>query len=204
MMEKRTQGVALVTGASAGIGKAAAQALVRAGYRVFGTSRRPATNVTPGITMLVCDVTSDESVEQLVKDVVGRAGGIDLLVNNAGRSLIGGAEESSIVQAQDLFDVNVFGMIRLTNAVLPAMRSQGRGRIVNMSSVAGFLPGPYTALYNSTKHAVEGYSESLDHELRAFGIRVALVDPPSLARRWKRTACSLIGCPRSTTAGARP
>jgi NAD(P)-dependent dehydrogenase (short-subunit alcohol dehydrogenase family) len=176
-MNSKGLGVALVTGASAGIGKAAAQALARAGYEVFGTSRRATAAPTPGITTLVCDVTSDESVKQVVKDVVARAGRIDVLVNNAGRSLIGGAEESSIGQAQDLFDVNVFGIFRMTNEVLPIMRSQGKGRIINMSSVAGFLPGPFTALYNSTKHALEGYSESLDHELRTFGVRVALVEP---------------------------
>ncbi|WP_051903865.1 oxidoreductase [Neorhizobium vignae] len=170
--------VALITGASGGIGFAAGVALIRAGYRVFGTSRQAATNeVREGIHMLRCDVTDDESVKQLVQDVIGLAGRIDVLVNNAGRSLIGAAEESSIAQAQSLFDINVYGILRATNAVLPIMRKQRSGRIINISSVAGFLPGPYTALYNATKHAVEGYSESLDHELRTFGIRVSLVEP---------------------------
>jgi short-subunit dehydrogenase len=170
--------VALITGASGGIGLAAGVALIRAGYRVFGTSRQAATNeVREGIHMLRCDVTDDESVKQLVQGVIGLAGRIDVLVNNAGRSLIGAAEESSITQAQSLFDINVYGILRATNAVLPIMRKQRSGRIINISSVAGFLPGPYTALYNATKHAVEGYSESLDHELRTFGIRVSLVEP---------------------------
>jgi len=176
-MNSNDRRVALVTGAAAGIGKATAQALARAGYQVFGTSRRAAASPAPGITMLVCDVTNDESVKGAVTDVVARAGRIDVLVNNAGRSLIGGAEESSVRQAQRLFDVNVFGVLRMTNEVLPIMRNQGTGRIINISSVAGFLPGPFTALYNATKHAVEGYSESLDHELRTFGIRVSLVEP---------------------------
>ena len=88
-----------------------------------------------------------------------------------------GAEESSTAQAQALFDVNVFGVIRMTNAVLPAMRRQRNGRIVNLSSVLGLIPAPYSALYSSTKHAIEGYSESLDHELRSFGIHVVLVEP---------------------------
>jgi len=178
--QKRVAGekVALITGASGGIGFAAGAALIRAGYRVFGTSRRAAHGeVRQGIHMLPCDVTDDESVKQVIADVLRLAGQIDVLVNNAGRSLIGGAEESSIRQAQGLFDINVFGIIRTTTEVLPIMRRQGRGRIINISSVAGFLPGPYTALYNATKHAVEGYSESLDHELRAFGIRVSLVEP---------------------------
>ena len=170
--------VALITGASGGIGLAAGLALIRAGYRVFGTSRQAAPDeVRQGIHMLRCDVTDDQSVKQLIKDVVGLAGRIDVLVNNAGRSLIGAAEESSLDQAQSLFDINVFGILRTTTEVLPIMRKQGRGRIINISSVAGFLPGPYTALYNATKHAVEGYSESLDHELRTFGIRVSLVEP---------------------------
>ncbi len=170
--------VALITGASGGIGLAAGVALIRAGYRVFGTSRHAAPGeVRQGIHMLRCDVTDDGSVKQLIKDVVGLAGRIDVLVNNAGRSLIGAAEESSLGQARSLFDINVFGIIRTTTEVLPIMRKQGQGRVINISSVAGFLPGPYTALYNATKHAVEGYSKSLDHELRTFGIRVSLVEP---------------------------
>jgi NAD(P)-dependent dehydrogenase (short-subunit alcohol dehydrogenase family) len=127
--------------------------------------------------MLICDVTDDASVRKMVDEVLNKAGRIDLLVNNAGVGLLGGAEESSTSQAQALFDVNVFGVLRVTNAVLPTMRRQGKGRIVNLSSVQGFIPAPYFALYSSTKHAVEGYSESLDHELRPFGIRVVLVEP---------------------------
>src|SRR5690349_3978546 len=106
-----------------------------------------------------------------------RPGHIDLLVNNAGIGLLGAAEESSTAQAQGLFDVNVFGVLRMTNAVLPAMRLQRKGTIINVSSVLGLIPAPYSALYAATKHAIEGYSESLDHELRTFGIRVALVEP---------------------------
>lgn len=178
--QKRGAGekVALITGASGGIGFAAGVALIRAGYRVFGTSRHATPGeLRQGIHMLRCDVTDDESVKQLITDVIRLAGRIDVLVNNAGRSLIGAAEESSLDQAQSLFDINVFGILRTTSEVLPIMRKQGQGRIINISSVAGFLPGPYTALYNATKHAVEGYSESLDHELRTFGIRVSLVEP---------------------------
>jgi NAD(P)-dependent dehydrogenase (short-subunit alcohol dehydrogenase family) len=176
-MNRTSPGVALVTGASSGIGLATAKALRNAGFRVFGTSRRAAAERSDGITMLACDVTDDESVAKLVERVLAEAGRIDLLVNNAGMGLLAAAEESSTVQAQALFDVNVFGVLRMTRAVLPAMRRQGKGRIVNVSSVQGFIPGPYFALYSSTKHAVEGYSESLDHELRPFGIRVSLVEP---------------------------
>src|SRR4029453_351872 len=116
----------------------------------------------------------DDSVRRMVDEVLQRAGGIDVLVNNAGIGLLGSAEESSTAQAQALFDVNVFGVLRVTSAVLPAMRRQRKGRIVNLSSVLGLIPAPYSALYASTKHAIEGYSESLDQELRPFGIRVFL------------------------------
>ena len=176
-MNETNPGVALVTGASSGIGRATAKALQSAGFRVFGTSRRAAAESSDGVTMLACDLTNDESVTKLVDEVLAEAGRIDLLVNNAGIGLLGGAEESSTAQAQALFDINVFGVLRVTRAVLPAMRRQGNGRIINLSSVQGLIPAPYFALYASTKHAIEGYSESLDHELRTFGIRVVLVEP---------------------------
>ena len=169
--------VAIVTGASAGIGKAIAPALDAAGYRVFGTYRRPPAMRSPGIEYLACDVTSDESVKAAVGEVLSKTGRIDLLVNNAGVGLFAGAEESSLEQAKSLFDVNLFGVIRMTKAVLPAMRQQGSGRIVNISSVMGLIPAPFWALYAASKHALEGYSESLDHEIRGSGVRVVLVEP---------------------------
>ncbi len=175
-MTNRNNAVALVTGASSGIGLVTAKALVKAGYRVFGTSRKPVAD-SHGITMLLCDVTDDGSVQALINEIIERTGRIDLVVNNAGIGLLGGAEESSIAQAQRLFDVNVFGVARVVNAVLPVMRKQKGGRIINMSSILGLIPSPYNAFYASTKHAVEGYSESLDHEVRGFGIRVVLVQP---------------------------
>jgi NAD(P)-dependent dehydrogenase (short-subunit alcohol dehydrogenase family) len=175
--------VAIVTGASAGIGAATAQALHAAGYRVFGTYRKPPASRVAGVEYLVLDVTSDESVRAGVAQVLNEAGRIDLLVNNAGVGLVGGAEESSIEQAKSLFDVNLFGVIRMTNAVLPIMRRQGGGRIVNLSSLMGLVPAPFSALYAASKHALEGYSESLDHEIRGSGIRVVLVEPA-----WTRTS----------------
>ena len=176
-MNKTDLGVALVTGTSSGIGHATAKALQDAGFHVFGTSRRTVAQRTDGVTMLTCDVTDDASVAKLVDDVLAEAGRIDLLANNAGIGIIGGAEESSVLQAQSLFDVNVFGIMRVTKAVLPTMRRQGKGRIINMSSILGLIPSPYNAIYSASKHAIEGYSESLDHELRPLGIRVALVEP---------------------------
>jgi NAD(P)-dependent dehydrogenase (short-subunit alcohol dehydrogenase family) len=168
---------AIVTGASTGIGRASAEALARAGFTVFGTSRRNmGADATP-ISMLACDVTDDASVAALVSTVLARTGRIDVLVNNAGSGLLGGAEESSIGQVQALFDVNLFGVIRVTNAVLPSMRQRREGRILNISSILGLIPAPYSAHYAATKHALEGYSESLDHETRAFNVRVSLIEP---------------------------
>src|SRR4051812_27873767 len=175
--EHQTRPVAIVTGAAGGIGEATARALQAAGYRVFGTYRRPPATRSPGIEYLTCDVTSDESVQAAVGEVLSKASRIDLLVNNAGVGLIAGAEESSLEQAKSLFDVNVFGLLRMTKAVLPIMRRQRAGRIVNISSVMGLIPAPFMALYAASKHAVEGYSESLDHEIRGSGIRVVLVEP---------------------------
>ncbi|MEO8180957.1 MAG: oxidoreductase [Deltaproteobacteria bacterium] len=170
--------IALVTGASSGIGQATAERLVKAGYKVYGTSRRAARAGERSFEMLTLDVTSDESVDAAVKDVMQRAGRIDVLVNNAGFGVApAGAEESSIEQAQSIFDTNFFGIVRMIRAVVPHMRQQGGGRIINIGSVLGFLPMPYGALYAATKHAIEGYSESLDHELRTRGIRVSVIEP---------------------------
>ena len=175
--EQQTRRIAIVTGASGGIGEATARALHAAGYRVFGTYRRPPATRSSEIEYLACDVTNDASVQAAVGEVLSKAGRVDLLVNNAGVGLVAGAEESSLEQAKALFDVNLFGVLRLTKAVLPIMRRQGSGRIVNISSVMGLIPAPFMALYAASKHALEGYSESLDHEIRATGVRVVLVEP---------------------------
>ena len=170
--------VALVTGASSGIGEATAERFAAAGYQVFGTSRRVAPAGQRSFEMLTLDVTSDRSVEAAVKEVMRSAGRIDVLVNNAGFGVApAGAEESSIEQAQSIFDTNFFGIVRMTRAVVPQMRQQGAGRIINIGSVLGFWPAPYMALYAATKHALEGYSESLDHEVRTRGIRVSIIEP---------------------------
>jgi NAD(P)-dependent dehydrogenase (short-subunit alcohol dehydrogenase family) len=170
--------VALVTGASSGIGKATAERLAAAGYRVYGTSRRGAASGQHPFEMLSLDVTSDVSVEAAVVALLRSEGRIDLLVNNAGFGVApAGAEESSIEQARSIFETNFFGMVRMTRAVVPHMRRQGQGRIINIGSVLGFIPMPYGALYAATKHAVAGYSESLDHELRTRGVRVSVIEP---------------------------
>jgi NAD(P)-dependent dehydrogenase (short-subunit alcohol dehydrogenase family) len=173
-----TTKTAIVTGASSGIGEATAERLAKAGYKVYGTSRRPAEASKRGFSMLPLDVTDDASVEAAVAEVLRLEGRIDLLVNNAGFGVSpGAAEESSMQQARSLFETNFFGLIRMTRAVVPHMRREGSGRIINIGSVVGFLPLPFGALYSATKHAVEGYSESLDHELRSRGIRVSVIEP---------------------------
>ena len=176
-MTKRSP-VVLVTGVSSGIGRAIAGAFADKGFEVFGTSRNPQnTEPVPGVELVRLDVTDDASVNAAISTVVQRAGRIDILVNNAGAGVLGAAEESSIAQAQQLFETNFFGLVRVTRAVLPHLRAQRSGRIINISSVLGFLPAPYGALYSASKHAVEGYSESLDHETREFGVRVSMVEP---------------------------
>lgn len=176
--ETTTRPVALVTGATSGIGSAAAFALAAAGFEVVGTGR-DTSRVGPHdrITFFDLDVSNDASVAAVIQRVIERFGRIDVLVNNAGLGATGAAEEISVGQAQRLFDVNVFGVMRMTKAALPHMRAQGRGRVINISSVLGFLPAPYGAVYAATKHAIEGYSESMDHEVREHGVRVLLVEP---------------------------
>ena len=177
-MRVNTEQVALVTGASSGIGAAAARELVGAGFTVYGTSRKAAAGEErDGVVFLPLDVTDDDSVAGAVREVLDRSGRVDVLVNNAGLGIAGAAEESSIEQARALFDTNLFGSIRMTRAVLPQMREQGSGRVINVSSVLGLVPAPFGALYAATKHAIEGYSESVDHEVREYGIRVLLVEP---------------------------
>lgn len=170
--------VALVTGASSGIGEATAKKLLTAGYRVYGTSRRGAISNQTGFPMLALDVTDDSSVEAAVAELIRLEGRIDLLVNNAGFGFSpAAAEESSIEQSKAMFDTNFHGVVRMTRAVVPHMRRQGRGRIINIGSILGVVPVPYAALYCASKHAVEGYSEALDHELRTQGIRVSVIEP---------------------------
>jgi len=175
---KADRSIALVTGASSGIGEATAERLAKAGYKVYGTSRRGSQSGRRSFSMLSLDVTSDASVDAAISEVLRSDGRIDLLVNNAGVSVApAGAEESSIEQARAIFETNFFGVVRTTRAVVPHMRRAGHGRIINIGSVLGFLPRPYGALYAASKHAIEGYSESLDHELRTRGIRVSVIEP---------------------------
>jgi NAD(P)-dependent dehydrogenase (short-subunit alcohol dehydrogenase family) len=169
--------VVLVTGASRGIGKAIAEKFAQHGYRVFGTARQPESiQWAPG-TLLPLDVQEETSVAQCVETILTQAKRIDVLVNNAGITITGAIEELSLTQVKAVFETNFFGVVRMTQAVLPAMRRQAAGRIVNIGSVAGFLPMPFQAVYAATKHAVAGWTETLDLELRRFGIRAILIQP---------------------------
>src|SRR5262249_59519861 len=130
-------------------------------FRVFGTMRRPGENAPSGVEILPLDVREETSVRSCVDRVLASAGRLDLLVNNAGVALYGALEEVSMEQARAVFETNLFGVLRMTQTVLPLMRVQGSGRIVNISSIGGFLPMPFAGIYSASKHALEGYSETL-------------------------------------------
>ncbi len=168
--------VVLVTGASSGIGRATARAFAAAGARVLGTSRRMLPDAD-GVEMLRLDVRSDASVRECVAEARARAGRIDVLVNNAGVEHLGMAEETSLEQAHDLFETNFFGVVRVTNAVLPGMRARRAGRIVNVGSAAAWVGEPGEAFYAASKRALAAYTEALRHEVRHLGIAVSLVEP---------------------------
>ena len=178
----------LVTGASSGIGQAIATTLAEKGMTVFGTSRHPVGGRVTTFPLLALDVRSDDSVRACVGEMLERVGGIDVLVNNAGYALTGAAEETSIEEAKEQFDTNFFGVVRATNAVLPAMRQAAAGKIITLGSLVGLLGIPFAPFYSATKFAIEGYSEALWHELRPFGISVSILEPS-----WVRTALADAG-----------
>ena len=189
--------VVLVTGAFRGIGMAISQKLVQNGYRVFGTTRgKPGSAVPPGPPTgtvdkaLRLDVQDEKSIGECVNAVLEEAGRIDFLVNNAGITIYGAIEELSLAQVKELFETNFFGVVRLTQAVLPTMRRQASGRIINIGSVAGFLPMPYQAAYAASKHALAGWTETLDLEVRRFGIRAILIQPGFISTDIDRNSTS--------------
>jgi NAD(P)-dependent dehydrogenase (short-subunit alcohol dehydrogenase family) len=172
--------VALVTGTSSGIGKCCAEHLLACGYRVFGTQRRPpppSEKAGPTLEMITMDVDDDGSVIDGVHTVVQRAGRLDAVVNNAGWGLMGAIEDTSIEEAKAQMETNFFGVLRVCRAVLPIMRQQGSGHIINISSLAGIVGLPFSGLYSASKFALEGMTEALRLETRNFGIRVVLVEP---------------------------
>jgi NAD(P)-dependent dehydrogenase (short-subunit alcohol dehydrogenase family) len=178
--------MAVVTGSSSGIGLATALELARKGYFTYATARNPtkagavaeaAKKENLPISVVQLDVTDDGSVRRAVDQILKEKGRIDLLVNNAGYGLGGAFEDSSMEEIKDLYDTNIFGLMRTTRAVLPAMRKQRSGTIVNISSAGGRLGYPGNSVYISTKFATEGLSEAMAYELEPFGIRVIVIEP---------------------------
>lgn len=176
--------VALVVGASSGMGKACAEFLHARGYYVYGTSRQADYPEDDGFrcqsgffVLIPLDVTDEESVRQAVRFVLAKEGQINILLNCAGYGLGGAVEDISRQEARDIFETNLFGMISCCQQVLPAMREQRRGLIVNIGSVAGFIALPFQSMYSASKYAVEAMTEALRMEVKPFGIKVTLIDP---------------------------
>ncbi|MHB1293386.1 MAG: SDR family NAD(P)-dependent oxidoreductase [Anaerolineae bacterium] len=195
-----TEPIVLVTGASSGIGQACATHLAKRGYRVFGTSRAAPPPAAPHdaaaglVEMLQMNVDDEDSVERGVAQVLARAGKIDVVVNCAGFGIAGAVEDTSIEEAKAQLETNLFGVWRVCRAVLPPMREQGSGIIVNVSSIGGLIGIPYQAAYSASKFALEGLSEALSAEVRPLGIRVVQIEPGDLATQFtarrRRTAAS--------------
>ncbi|WP_416960482.1 oxidoreductase [Streptomyces sp. Agncl-13] len=182
-----TKKVALVTGASSGIGEATARQLQKAGFIVYGAARRTdrmSDLAASGVRTLPLDVTSETSVGDAVAGIIAAEGRIDVLVNNAGYGSYGALEDVPMEEARAQIEVNVFGLARLTQLVLPHMRAQHSGTIVNISSMGGRFATPLGAWYHASKYAVEGLSDALRLELKRFGIDVVIIEPGSIRTDW--------------------
>jgi NAD(P)-dependent dehydrogenase (short-subunit alcohol dehydrogenase family) len=187
--------VVLITGCSSGIGRATAERLAHSGHTVFATARDVSTLEdlgSRGCDVLALDVTSEPSMREAVAVVEAAHGAVDVLVNNAGYGLHGAAEEADLDEVRRQFETNVFGLARLTQLVLPGMRRQGWGRIVNVSSMGGRLTFPGGAFYHASKHAVEAFSDALRFEVRPFGIDVIVIEPGLVKTRFGQTAVETV------------
>jgi len=171
-------GVVLITGASAGIGRATADRLHRSGWQVIGASRRG--TASGGWSGMVMDVDSEDSVSSGVAAVLEQHGRLDAVVANAGWGLAGAVEQTAISDAKDQLETNFWGAVRLVQAALPTMRSQGGGRLVLVSSIGGLIGIPFQAFYSASKFALEGYGEALAYEVAPFGIEVCLIEPGNI------------------------
>jgi NAD(P)-dependent dehydrogenase (short-subunit alcohol dehydrogenase family) len=186
-----TSRVAIVTGASSGIGEATARRLHAMGYTVYAAARRleqMAPLAEAGIRPVRVDVTDDASLTSFVAQVIAEAGRIDVLVNNAGYGSLGALEDVPMAEARRQFDVNLFGLARLTQLVLPYLREQRSGHIFNISSVGGKIYEPLGGWYHATKFAVEGLSDALRMELAPFGIHVVVIEPGAIRTEWSGIA----------------
>jgi NAD(P)-dependent dehydrogenase (short-subunit alcohol dehydrogenase family) len=183
--------VAIVTGASSGIGAATARRLHARGYAVYAAARRlelMAPLAQEGIRPVHVDVTDDASLCALVSRVIAEGGRVDVLVNNAGYGSLGALEDIPMAEARGQFDVNLFGLARLIQLVVPHMREQGSGRIINVSSMGGKVHVPLSGWYHATKFAVEGLSDALRLELEPFGIDVVVIEPGAINTEWHGVA----------------
>jgi len=183
--------VALVTGASSGIGKAIALRLLQEGWTVYGAARRTnrmADIQAAGAAILPMDLTDEESMAAALRQLVSAEGRLDALVNNAGYGSYGALEDVGLDEARRQFEVNVFGLMRLTQLALPGMRAAGRGTIVNISSMGGRIWMPMGGWYHATKHALEVLSDVLRMELKPFGLKVVVIQPGAIESEWSSIA----------------
>jgi NAD(P)-dependent dehydrogenase (short-subunit alcohol dehydrogenase family) len=195
--------VALVTGASSGIGEATARRLAERGYTTYAAARRISRMDSlrdQGIRTVPVDVTDDTSLVALVEQVIAESGRIDVLVNSAGYGAYGALEDVPIAEARRQFDVNIFGMGRLIQLVLPHMRAQHDGYIVNVSSVGGKMWEPMGSWYHATKFAIEGLSDSLRAEVAAFGIKVIVIEPGAIRTEWPAISADHLDAISASTA----
>lgn len=179
--------VALVTGASSGIGKETVNLLLKSGARVYAAARRVEKMQEledNGAVAIKMDVTSEQDMQQHIADILKKEGAIDILINNAGYGSYGAIEDVPLAEARQQFEVNLFGLARLTQLVLPAMRASHYGKIVNISSIAGKIYTPYGGWYHAAKHALEGFSDCLRLEAKPFGIDVIIIEPGGIATEW--------------------
>ena len=185
----------LITGCSSGIGHATAQLLAEQGWTVYATARRPETLAEleqKGCRILALDVTDEESMRAAVEAVKGEHGAVGVLINNAGYSQSGAVESVAMEQMRAQFETNVFGLLRMCQLVLPGMRAQGWGKVVNISSMGGRLTFPGGGLYHASKYAVEALSDALRFEVRGFGVDVILIEPGLIVTRFGEVAAGSV------------
>jgi len=179
--------VALITGASSGIGESAAVLLHKAGFIVYGAARsveKMKSLEEKGISVISLDITDEDSIVNCVKSIIEKEGSLDVLVNNAGYGSYGAIEDVPMDEARRQFDVNIFGLARLTQLAIPGMRENRFGKIVNISSMGGKVFTPFGGWYHATKHALEGWSDCLRMEVKPFGIDVIIVEPGGIKTPW--------------------
>ncbi len=186
-----TSKIILITGTSSGIGKASAEYLTKQGHTVFGTSRYPGSYPKPNdYTLLQMDVTDEITIANAIAKIIDTEGHLDVLINNAGVHVAGSIEDTPIEKSKEQVETNFFGIHRMCKAVIPYMREQQNGCIINISSIMGVIGLPYQGFYSASKFALEGMTEALRLEVRSFGIKVCLIEPGDVHiepahKRWK-------------------